>query len=120
MIDHIELTTADLPASLSFYTTLLAPLGYRLAVDGAAKGFGDGKSLDFFLVPGPVAARDVHYAFTSPDRATVDRVYAVGRQAGLTLDRPPGLMPHVHASYYAGFLRDPDGRLVEFVCHRPE
>lgn len=120
MIDHIELKTTDLPASLHFYTILLAPLGYRLEVDGAVKGFGDGKGLDFFLAPGAVAARDVHYAFTSPDRATVDRVYAAGADAGLALDRAPALMPHVHANYYAGFLRDPDGRLVEFVCHRAE
>ena len=120
MIDHIELKTADLPASLHFYATLLAPLGYRLEVDGAVKGFGDGRTLDFFLSPGEVPARDVHYAFASPDRATVDRAYAAGAEAGLTLDRPPILMPHVHESYYAGFLRDPDGRLVEIVCHRPE
>ncbi|MFV3128866.1 VOC family protein [Niveispirillum sp. KHB5.9] len=120
MIDHIELKTADLPASLHFYATLLAPLGYRLEVDGAVKGFGDGKTLDFFLALGEVPARDVHYAFNSPDRAMVDRIYAVGVQAGLALDRAPSLMAHVHPNYYAGFLRDPDGRLVEFVCHKPE
>ena len=120
MIDHIELKTTDLPASQHFYTVLLAPLGYRLEVDGAVKGFGDGKTLDFFLAPGEVDARDVHYSFNSPDRDTVDRIYAVGQAAGLHLDRAPALMPHVHASYYAGFLRDPDGRLVEFVCHKPE
>ncbi|MFY8094460.1 MAG: VOC family protein [Niveispirillum sp.] len=120
MIDHIELKTADMPASLHFYSIILAPLGYRLEVDGAVKGFGDGKTLDFFLSAGDVAARDVHYAFTSPDRATIDRIYEVGAAQGLRLDRAPALMPHVHASYYAGFLRDPDGRLVEFACHKAE
>lgn len=120
MIDHIELKTADLPACLHFYATLLTPLGYRLVVDGAVKGFGDGRTLDFFLAPGEAPARDVHYAFASPDRATVDRIYQAGAQAALRLDRAPALMAHVHPHYYAGFLRDPDGRLVEFVCHKAE
>ena len=29
-------------------------------------------------------------------------------------------VPRVHPNYYAGYLRDPDGRLIEFVCHKPE
>jgi hypothetical protein len=36
------------------------------------------------------------------------------------LDRAPALAPHIHPDYYAGYLRDPDGRLVEFVCHAAE
>jgi hypothetical protein len=50
----------------------------------------------------------------------VDTIYRIGRAGGHGLDRPPALAPHVHPDYYAGYLRDPDGRLVEFVCHRPE
>ena len=119
MIDHLELKTRALDRSVHFYTTVLAPLGYRLTVDGAAKGFGDGRTLDLFLVDGDPSA-NVHFAFTAPDRATVDAVYASGRAAGLVLDRAPALAPHIHADYYAGYLRDPDDRLVEFVCHAAE
>lgn len=118
MLDHLEIKTPDLPRTLHFYTTLLAPLGYQLTVDGAAKGFGDGKSLDFFLVEGEASAQ-VHYAFNAPDRSAVDAIYAIGRDAGFTLDREPALAPHIHPNYYAGYLRDPDDRLVEFVCHAP-
>ncbi|MDQ8757072.1 hypothetical protein RCO27_12620 [Sphingosinicella sp. LHD-64] len=42
-----------------------------------------------------------------------------GVVAGHRLDRAPAVMPHIHPSYYAGFFRDPDGRLIEFVCHAP-
>jgi catechol 2,3-dioxygenase-like lactoylglutathione lyase family enzyme len=116
MIDHLELKTHDLGASMRFYADLLAPLGYTLRVDGGAKGFGDGRSLDLFLVEGdPVS--DAHFAFAAPDRATVDRIYAVGEGNGHRLDRAPALAPHIHPNYYAGYLRDPDGRLVEFVSH---
>ncbi|APR54410.1 hypothetical protein CA223_01410 [Sphingomonas koreensis] len=118
MLDHLEIKTPDLARTLHFYGTLLAPIGYRLIVDSAAKGFGDGNRLDFFLVEGD-ASENVHFAFTAPDRPAVDAIYAIGRDAGFELDRAPALAPHIHPDYYAGYLRDPDGRLVEFVCHAP-
>jgi len=36
------------------------------------------------------------------------------------LERALGLAPHIHPHYYAAYLRDPDGRLVEFTCHEAE
>ena len=119
MIDHLELNTRRLDATLRFYADTLAPLGYARKVDGASKGFGDGRSLDLFVTEGEPSA-NVHFAFAAPDRATVDRIYAVARNAGHALDRAPALAPHIHPDYYAGYLRDPDGRLVEFVCQRAE
>lgn len=119
MIDHLELRSR-LPAhSVRFYGDVLAPLGYELKVEGPAKGFGDGKSLDFFISEGEPSA-NIHFAFAAPSRALVDRIYSVAREAGHTLDRPPALAPHIHPHYYAGYLRDPDGHLIEFVCHKPE
>ncbi|HEV2675939.1 MAG TPA: VOC family protein [Aliidongia sp.] len=117
MIDHLELQTRDVDASIRFYGDVLAPLGYSLKVDGPAKGYGDGTSLDLFFVAGEPSTH-VHFAFGASSRALVDRVYEVARAAGHPLDRAPALAPRVHPNYYAGYLRDPDGRLVEFVCHQ--
>jgi catechol 2,3-dioxygenase-like lactoylglutathione lyase family enzyme len=119
LIDHLELKTRDVTGSVRFYSAVLAPLGYEQKVEGPAKGFGDDKGLDFFIVEGE-PSRNVHFAFQAGDRSTVDRIYEIGRAAGFKLDRAPVLAPHVHPTYYAGYLRDPDDRLVEFVCHRPE
>jgi catechol 2,3-dioxygenase-like lactoylglutathione lyase family enzyme len=119
MIDHLELKTRTLAASLRFYGDVLAPLGYVQKVSGPVPGFGDGTALDLFLSEGE-AASDVHFAFAVPSRALVDRIYETARAAGHTLDRAPALVPRIHANYYAGYLRDPDGRLVEFVCQRAE
>ena len=55
MIDHIELRSRDLPASVRFYAAVLEPLGYRQSIDGAAKGFRDARGADFFLVAGEPA-----------------------------------------------------------------
>ena len=119
MIDHIEIATRQLGASLEFYADALAPLGYGRKTDGPAWGFGDGVSLDLFLVEAEPTS-NVHFAFRAADRATVDRIYEIGRERGHVLDRAPALAPHIHPNYYAGYLRDPDGRLIEFVCHAAE
>lgn len=119
MIDHLELKTAHLAESARFYAELLAPLGYARKIEGPAIGFGDGVSLDLFLIEGDPSA-NVHFAFRAPDRATVDRIHAIGAEQGHRLDRAPALAPHIHPDYYAGYLRDPDDRLIEFVCHAPE
>lgn len=118
MIDHIELRTRNLADSARFYGAVLAPLGYELTVDGQAKGFGDTKGLDFFLVSGEPADM-AHFAFRAPDRATVRACYAAGVALNAQ-DREPALAPNIHPNYFAGYLRDPDGRLVEFTCHEPE
>jgi catechol 2,3-dioxygenase-like lactoylglutathione lyase family enzyme len=118
MIDHIEIYTAHMAECPRFYARALGPLGYVQKVDSLAKGFGNDSALDLFLVEGEPSK--LHFAFTAPDRGTVDRVYAAARGARLTLDRAPALAPHIHPNYYAGYLRDPDGRLIEFVCHKPE
>jgi catechol 2,3-dioxygenase-like lactoylglutathione lyase family enzyme len=119
MIDHLELPTRKMEECVTFYRDILNPLGYELKVDGRAKGFGDGVTLDFFLVDGEPST-NVHYAFGAPSRAIVDRVYEVARLAGHTLDRAPALAPNIHPNYYAAYLRDPDGHLVEVVCHLAE
>jgi catechol 2,3-dioxygenase-like lactoylglutathione lyase family enzyme len=119
MIDHLELLTRKMDECVIFYRDVLGPLGYELKVDGRAKGFGDGVTLDFFLLEGEPSS-NVHYAFGAPSRAIVDRVYEVARLAGHALDRAPALAPNIHPNYYAGYLRDPEGHLVEVVCHLAE
>jgi catechol 2,3-dioxygenase-like lactoylglutathione lyase family enzyme len=118
MIDHIELKTGNLTRSVDFYAAVLKPLGYTLTVDGKAKGFSDSSGADFFLVPGELAD-NTHYSFRARDRATVRACWEAGRPFG-AMDLQPALAPGVHPNYYAGYLRDPDGRLVEFTCHEAE
>ena len=118
MIDHLELQTRDVEANLRFYADVLAPLGYTRKVEGRAKGFGDGTALDLFISEGEPS--NVHFAFAAPTRALIDKIYETARATGHRLDRPPALLPAAHENYYSAFLRDPDGRLVEFACHKAE
>lgn len=119
MIDHVELQVADADASLRFFAAALAPLGYALHVQGPSNGFGTGMdALDFWLKPGGPSEPRPHVAFNCADRGTVDAAYAAALQGGGSDNRAPSVLEHIHAHYYAGFVRDPDGHNIEFVCHR--
>jgi catechol 2,3-dioxygenase-like lactoylglutathione lyase family enzyme len=115
MLDHLEVHTRRMDDCAAFYQAVLAPLGYALVVDGAQKGFGHDGRLDFWLVEGEPSV-DVHYAFAAHDRATVHAAFGAANGHGGRHDRTPALAPHIHPDYFAGYARDPDGRLVEFVC----
>jgi catechol 2,3-dioxygenase-like lactoylglutathione lyase family enzyme len=117
MIDHLELLTSDLPIATAFYQQALAPLGYTLRVEGAAYGFGaDPARLDFWLRPGTAATPRPHFAFFCASRALVDASHQAALAAGATDNGAPRVMAHIHPTYYAGFVLDPDGHNVEFVC----
>jgi catechol 2,3-dioxygenase-like lactoylglutathione lyase family enzyme len=119
MIDHLELFVRDIEASTEFYRGALAPLDYALHVTGPAHGFGASPDkLDFWIRSGDPSTPRPHYAFNCASRDQVDSAYAAGIRSGGTVDRAPALMPQIHATYYAGFVFDPDGHKVEFVCHR--
>ena len=118
MIDHIELHTRKMAETVAFYRDVLAPLGYAQQMDGPTKGFGANGGLDLFLVEGEPS--DVHFAFAAERRELVDQAWAAGQAGGHRTDRAPALAPHIHPNYYAGYLRDPDGRLIEFVCQQPD
>ena len=57
----------------------------------------------------------VHICLRAPDTAAVDAFHAAALKAGGTSDGAPGLRPEYYATYYAAFIRDPDGNRIEAV-----
>lgn len=120
MIDHVELFVTDTAASTRFYAAALAPLGYALHVQGASNGFGTGmEALDFWVRAGGPSEPRPHVAFHCADRDRVDAAHAAALAGGGADNGAPSVLERIHAHYYAGFVRDPDGHNIEFVCHRP-
>ena len=120
MIDHIILTVSDYAASKAFYLAALAPLGYEVIMEfGPAGGFGVAGKPDFWIRQAEPVRPPVHVAFSSGDRATVDRFWEAAIAAGGRDNGPPGLRPDYHPNYYGAFVFDPDGNNIEAVCHRP-
>ena len=119
MIDHVSITVRDLAASARFYTEALAPLGYeKLRDDSTTVGFGK-KYPELWLNHRPNTNIDAdtgaHVCLRGRDRVAVDRFHAAALAAGGKSDGAPGLRSHYHETYYAAFVRDPDGNRIEAV-----
>jgi len=116
MYDHIGLHVTNLDASVRFYEAALAPLGFTLGSrDDTSAGFGppDQPALWLYASKAPSTA---HVAFRAATRAAVDRFFQRGVEAGGHDHGKPGLRADYAPTYYAAFLRDPDGNNVEAVC----
>jgi catechol 2,3-dioxygenase-like lactoylglutathione lyase family enzyme len=121
VIDHVTLQVTDVAASRAFYETLLGPVGLRPDfTDGEAVGFGDGTRYPFWLGPATrPERRELHLAFSAPDRAVVRDFYRAAISIGAEILHPPRVFPEYHPHYFGCFVRDPDGHNIEAVCHRP-
>ena len=105
MIDHVGFPVSDYERAKAFYAKALAPLGYGLVMEVAAKenpsgaaaaGFGaDGKP-DFWIGGEGGLAKPLHIAIVSKDRAGVDGFHKAALAAGARDNGAPGLRPHYH------------------------
>jgi catechol 2,3-dioxygenase-like lactoylglutathione lyase family enzyme len=129
MIDHLEISVSDLPASTAFYNAALAPLGYRHVVAREALcGWGTTEiSPDFWVRTGGPSheagsSRPLlpHVAFNCVSRDLVRRCYEAAVATGARGRVEPTLMAQVHANYFAAQVFDPDGHNIEFACHWAE
>jgi len=121
MIDHVSVAVRDLAKAEPFYAALLAPLGMRKLREwpNAAVGFGK-KYPEFWINRRAAMARvaedsGVHVCLRATDPGAVEDFHAAALKAGGTSDGAPGLRTEYHGSYYAAFVRDPDGNRIEAV-----
>ncbi|GAA2338877.1 VOC family protein [Streptomyces kunmingensis] len=124
MLNHVEIQTTDVQASAAFYDAVLAPLGVGRRIEHEGRiGYGDERP-EFWIGPVPDStgsqARESHLAFTAPDRSTVDAFHKGAVAVGAEVLHAPKVWPQYHDTYYAAFVRDPDGNNIEAVCERPE
>ena len=122
MIDHVILTVSDLGRSVPFYTKALAPLGVTLSMDYKGedghpdlKGFGDGKTIFFWLKEGSAVANGVHIGFVAKDHAEVKAFHKAAVAAGAETKESPRVFPEYYPGYYAAWIIDPDGYEIELA-----
>ncbi|TDO61074.1 catechol 2,3-dioxygenase-like lactoylglutathione lyase family enzyme [Kribbella sp. VKM Ac-2571] len=121
MFDHLSLQCDDLDASRRFYEQALGPLGIAVTLDfGDVLGLAGRDGVPKFWLGRQTTGgvqREIHVAFTAPDRATVGTVHRAAVDLGAEVLHEPKEWPEYHPGYYAVFLRDPDGNNVEVVSH---
>ena len=123
MLGHLSLGVSDLERSGRFYDAVFAPLGI-VRVWGSDRGFGYGEPGGpdrVALFPQDTTERlaagpGFHLAFRAPSHEVVDAFHAAALANGGTSEGAPGLREHYSPTYYAAFVRDPDGHKLEVVC----
>lgn len=102
-----------------FYDAVSGSLGWGLVWEGPdALGYGwnGGEFPNLFAVVGAERTpTGFHLAFAAPDREAVDAFYAAALAHGGSDEGPPGLRVQYSPTYYAAFVRDPDGHELEAV-----
>lgn len=123
MLDHISIQCTDLVASAAFYDVVLEPLGGQRILDlGDTIGYGTLPRPDFWIGARATGDgfRESHLAFSAPSRTAVRAFFDVAVAEGAMVLHPPRVWPEYHATYFAAYVRDPDGNNIEAVCHLPE
>lgn len=122
ILSHASLPVADLARSKRFYDAALAPLGI-VCVWSSDRGLGYGPpgrddQLALFpleVVGGTTASSPpgFHLALRAADPMAVREFHAAAVKHGGTDEGEPGPRPQYGDTYYAAFVRDPDGHKLE-------
>ncbi len=118
-LDHVSLPVRKLAAARRFYEAALGAVGMTINLDvGSAFGMGSRGEKIFWIAQKRGAAGGAHHAFSVGNRADVDAFHRAGLAAGGTDHGAPGPRPNYGPSYYAAFLKDPEGNNIEVVCYK--
>ncbi|MFO1175362.1 MAG: VOC family protein [Paracoccaceae bacterium] len=126
MLLYLTLGTNDLPRATAFYDAALAPLGLvRRATRDDEIGYGPADDSRIRLwINRPFDGRPATVgngsmpALAASTRTAVDAFHKAALAHGGTDEGAPGLRPY-HASFYACYVRDPDGNKLSAVCEAP-
>jgi Glyoxalase/Bleomycin resistance protein/Dioxygenase superfamily len=111
IVDHLDLHASDYDASMSFYETVLRPLG----IPNWSEGSEHERATCFTrvnVVDRRPSTRGLHLCFVAGSREQVDSFHEAGVAAGHRSNGAPGYRDYA-PGYYAAFLLDPDGNNIE-------
>jgi catechol 2,3-dioxygenase-like lactoylglutathione lyase family enzyme len=129
MLGHLGVNVQHLAQAKAYYDSLMPLLEFELYLSAADQfayrpaGGKPGTYLFFYpAVEGEGYSRHrpglQHLAFMVKSRAAVHTVYAKVQELGSPVIHPPQEFPQYHPGYYAMFWQDPEGFMLEVVCHR--
>ena len=135
MIGHLGLNVDDLAVSKTYYDEVMPMLAFEpfvVADDEFAYRPADGKRGTYlFFYPRPAAPIEAevmeadhadavglqHLAFVVPTRGQVHAVHELVVRLGSEIIHRPQEFPQYPPPYFAMFWRDPNGFMLEAVCH---
>ena len=120
MIDHVSIAVRDLALSAAFYDEILEPLGMQRLIDDQARVAFGSKYPEVWLNARPNMRRidpetGAHVCLRARSTDAVDAFHRRAIERGGTDDGGPGLRKATLVTYYAAFVRDPDGNRIEMM-----
>lgn len=122
MLDQIGFMVGNKDKAQAFYSAALAPLGIDAVTKfGNWQGYGRHGRPEFWIGAQKNTAYQgkMHLAFLAGTRSEVERFFKAALSAGGTGVGAPELRPNYHADYFSALVKDPDGHVIEAVCHMP-
>ncbi|MFG1412748.1 VOC family protein [Xanthobacter sp. VTT E-85241] len=129
MFSYMMIGTNDLSRAIPFYEAVMAVLGHS-RLDDYSDDHGGRWASWGAPDPGPhitvgppfdgLAAKvgnGMMISFLANDRQAVDRFHAAALAHGGSDEGEPGLRPHYGPTFYAAYVRDPDGNKLNAVCY---
>ena len=131
MLGHLGINVSDLQRAKAYYDQIMPLLGFELYRNDADQfafrrlGGKPGTYLFFYpaLAPSHFSRHHTglqHLAFIVLTREAVHAVHAKVQALGANILHAPQAFPQYHPGYYATFWLDPDGIMLEAVCHREQ
>lgn len=128
VISHITLGTNNRERSAKFYDAVLGALGFSRLPKPPEKPLAyerDGQMPTIYIYT-PEDGRPAtwgngtHVAFVAQTRAQVHSFHEAAVSLAGMCEGEPGPRPRYGASYYAAYVRDPDGNKLQAVCYGSE
>ncbi len=128
MIGHLGINVTDLKRAKVYYDALMPLLEFEPFLSQsdqfAYRPANEKPGTYLFFYPAQESgefsrhkAGLQHLAFMVHSRSAVHRIYDQVKRLESPLIHPPQEFPQYHAGYYAIFWQDPDGFMLEVVCH---
>lgn len=115
LIDHVLLVVKNLAASRGFYEAVLGTLSVPIEREGDGWFLAD----ELFVREGKPRTGKMHLALQAPNEDIVQDFYEAGLKAGGKKKQAPDYNADIHPYYFSASVADPDGNVIEAVCHGP-
>lgn len=126
MIGYAMVGTRDLKRAIEFYDPLFKEMGMVKGWrDDQVASWGDEKdeAAPKFFIGYPfnqepaTVGNGVMIAFLINSASKIDHIYGIAMSKGGTDEGEPGFRPQYSETFYAAYVRDPDGNKLAFVCY---